>query len=62
MSMENIIKRLNFIVFLKLFRTEKSVKKRRTMGGIYHYEMECQSRLNNPPPTTFLQALYEYML
>ena len=47
MSMENIIKRLNFIVFLKLFRTEKSVKKRRTMGGIYHYEMECQSRLNN---------------
>ena len=42
--MENIIKRLNFIAFLKLFRTEKSVKKRRTMGGIYHYEMECQSQ------------------
>jgi hypothetical protein len=49
MSMEKYYKEINFIAFLKLFRTEKSVKKRRTMGGIYHYEMECQSRLNNPP-------------
>ncbi len=45
--MEKYYKEINFIAFLKLFRTEKSVKKRRTMVGIYHYEMECQSRLNN---------------
>jgi hypothetical protein len=55
-------KEINSMAFLKLFRTEKSVKKRRTMGGTYHYEMECKSRLNNPPPPTFLQALCEFML
>ena len=32
MSMEKYYKEINFIAFLKLFRTEKSVKKRRTMG------------------------------
>jgi len=30
--MEKYYKEINFIAFLKLFRTEKSVKKRRTMG------------------------------
>ena len=32
MSMEKYYKEINSIAFLKLFRTEKSVKKRRTMG------------------------------
>ncbi len=32
--MEKYYKEINFIAFLKLFRTEKSVKKRRIMEGI----------------------------